>query len=179
MNIGLVRHFKVDYEPDNRWMTSEQFNQWVERYDLSDVCVSAFLDGDLKWDVCLCSDLYRAAKTADIIYKGPVIKTAQLREIRMSWPSQSKLRLHYYVWQMMARLAWYFSHPSQEESRRESVLRARQFIDHIEETYQQSNVLIVSHGAFMKCLTQELLRRGYKGKRFVHPKNGKLYTFTR
>ncbi|TDL49207.1 histidine phosphatase family protein [Paenibacillus dendritiformis] len=179
MNIGLVRHFKVDYEPDNRWMTSDQFNQWVERYDLSDVCVSAFLDGDLKWDVCLCSDLYRAAKTADIIYKGPVIKTAQLREIRMSWPSQSKLRLHYYVWQMIARLAWYFSQPSQEESRRESVLRARQFIDHIEETYQQSNVLIVSHGAFMKCLTQELLRRGYKGKRFVHPKNGKLYTFTR
>lgn len=179
MNIGLVRHFKVDYQPDNRWMTSDQFNQWVERYDHSDVCVSAFLDGDLKWDVCLCSDLYRAAKTADIIYKGPVIKTAQLREIRMSWPSQSKLRLHYYVWQMIARLAWYFSHPSQEESRRESVLRARQFIDHIEETYQQSNVLIVSHGAFMKCLTQELLRRGYKGKRFVHPKNGKLYTFTR
>ncbi|WP_244918676.1 hypothetical protein [Paenibacillus dendritiformis] len=31
----------------------------------------------------------------------------------------------------------------------------------------------------MKCLTQELLRRGYKGKRWFHPRNGKLYTFTR
>ncbi|BFH68461.1 MAG: histidine phosphatase family protein [Paenibacillus dendritiformis] len=179
MNIGFVRHFKVASQPDNRWMTPEQFNQWVERYNHSDVHAGAFLDCDLKWDVCLSSDLYRAAKTAQLIYGGPVILTAQLREIGMSWPGSSQLRLHYYAWQMMARLAWYLSHPSQEESRRESVMRARQFIDHIEENYRQSNVLVVSHGAFMKCLIQELLRRGYKGKRPYKPKNGKLYTYVK
>lgn len=179
MNLGLVRHFKVDYQPDNRWMTSEQFNQWVERYDYSDICVSAFLDCDLKWDICLSSDLHRAVKTAEFIYEGPVIKTAQLREIGMSWPSQSSFKLHYYAWQILARLAWYFSYPSQEESRRGTGLRARQFIDHIEENYRESNVLIVSHGAFMRCLTQELLRRGYQGKRPYTPENGKLYTYVK
>lgn len=74
------------------------------------------------------------------------------------------------MWLLMGRLAWYFSHSSQVERRSETLDRAKQILDWIEERYRNRNVLVVSHGAFMKVLTQELSRRGYRGKGFVKPR---------
>lgn len=37
MKIGLVRHFKVMHKHDRKWMTSDQFNAWVEAYNNADI----------------------------------------------------------------------------------------------------------------------------------------------
>ncbi|OPA73764.1 phosphoglycerate mutase [Paenibacillus selenitireducens] len=179
MKIGLVRHFKVTYTAQNSWMTADQFNQWVEAYNQSDVYPSANPNKGQAWDICISSDLLRAVATAEQIYQGPVVTTDQLREIKMNAVNQSNIKLHYNLWLLMGRVAWYFSHKSQAEGRMDTQLRAQQVINRIEDNYKDANVLVVSHGAFMKELTDELIRRGYRGKGFIKPENGKLYVYSR
>ncbi|GGH27160.1 histidine phosphatase family protein [Paenibacillus segetis] len=179
MKIGLVRHFKVIYKPEYSWMTSDQFNQWVEDYNNSDVSPVGHIGHDPKWEICIASDLFRASKTAEIIYQGqgPIIKTERLREIGMRSINQSEIKLHYKIWIVLSRMAWFFSHKSQEEGRTDTTLRAKQIINWIEDNYMDSNVLVVSHGGIMKSLIQELFKRGYRGKGFIKPDNGRLYIY--
>lgn len=59
MKIGLVRHFKVIHILDRKWMTSDQFNAWVEAYNNAEIKQSD-LDYDYsEWSVCISSDLPR------------------------------------------------------------------------------------------------------------------------
>jgi len=174
MKIGLVRHFKVTFKPERSWMTSEQFDQWVEDYNNSDIEPMALIGDNLNWDLCLSSDLLRASRTAELIFPGAIIKGPQLREIRIRSAFTSHIKLHYMIWLILGRIAWHFSHRSQGESRIGSLARAKQVIDRIEAS-GQSHILVVTHGMFMKSLRKELIRRGYTGKTFLKPKNGKLY----
>ncbi|MGE7823202.1 histidine phosphatase family protein [Paenibacillus sp. NPDC093718] len=178
MKIGLVRHFKVIHKLDREWMTSDQFNAWVEAYNNAEI-EQPYLDCDYsEWTVCLSSDLPRVVQTAETIYPGPIIATNRLREIEVqSIHPLGNLKLHYYMWLLMGRLAWYLSHRSQVERRSETLKRAGYIIDWIEEHYRDRNVLVVSHGAFMKVLTQVLHKRSYRGKGFVQPRNGAMYIF--
>lgn len=178
MKIGLVRHFKVIHKWDREWMTSDQFNAWVEAYNNAEIEQSD-LDYDYsEWNVCISSDLPRAIQTAETIYPGPIIATNRLREIEVqSIHPLGNLKLHYHMWLLMGRLAWYLSHRSQAERRSETRKRAGHIIDWIEEHYRDRNVLVVSHGAFMKVLTQVLYSRSYRGKGLVQPRNGAMYIF--
>ncbi|GAB6988766.1 histidine phosphatase family protein [Paenibacillus pini] len=177
MIIGLVRHFKVTYKPISTWMNSEEFNQWIEEYNKSGVSPPESTGHGVEWNMCLSSDLSRATVTAEMLHKGQIIKTDQLREIAMRSVTSTQIKLHYYMWLFIIRIAWLVSHKSQDETKAETILRAKQVVDQIEENDKGSNILVVSHGAFMRVLYQELIRRGYKGRGFAKPKNGKLYTF--
>lgn len=117
--IGIVRHLKVIFKTNRKWMTAKQFNGWVEQYDQAN------------------------------------------------------------LWMMFGRIAWFFSHKSQSESKSQTLQRAKIIIDKIEKNYPNSKVLVVSHGAFMKVLFKELKCRGYVGKLKMKPKNGELYLFER
>lgn len=178
MRIGLMRHFKVIHQSDRKWMNSEQFKEWIEQYDHSAIQLSTSSTLEDNWDVCLSSDLSRAVGTAETVYQGDIVQTSKLREIGIAPPWHTRLKLHYNLWLMLGRAAWYMSHKSQQETRTQTRTRARQVIDSLE-SYKDSNILIVCHGAFMRCLHQELLRSGYKGKGFAHPRNGILYAYER
>jgi len=39
MTIGLVRHFKVVDDTKGLWMTSQQFDRWVEHYEQCDIAI--------------------------------------------------------------------------------------------------------------------------------------------
>lgn len=178
MKIGLVRHFKVIHKHDGSFMTSAQFNSWVEAYNNADIEDTDLEYGLSEWNVCISSDLSRAIQTAETIYPGSVIVTDQLREIEVhSIHSLGNLKLPYHMWMLMGRLAWYFSHSSQAERKNETLDRARHTIQWIEEHYSNRNVLVVSHGAFMKVLTQELFKKGYRGKGMMNPRNGAMYIY--
>ncbi|MBP2001472.1 broad specificity phosphatase PhoE [Paenibacillus shirakamiensis] len=180
MSIGLVRHFKVLHPPTGAWMTGKQFDHWVEGYNQAEIDTSSYTAYDhIKWDVCLSSDLYRAAKTATFFHTGSIEQTERLREVDMKGVGPAKLRLPYSLWLVAARIAWYYSHPSQPEGRGETEARAAAIISQIEEDYRGLNVLVVSHGGIMKSLTRELFSRGYQGDRFIRPPNGKLYIYNK
>lgn len=176
MRVGLVRHFKVICKPASSWMTSDEFDQWVADYNCSEIVPERVFERDNYWQICLTSDLYRAVRTAELLYQGDVIACSQLREISMCSFMRANWKLPHIIWIMMARLAWLFSHKSQEEGRVDTALRAKQMIDLIE-SYGADNTLIVSHGAFMKALSKQLKGRGYCGKGFLKPENGRLYTY--
>jgi broad specificity phosphatase PhoE len=179
MKISLVRHFKVDYKPSKKWMNSNEFNQWVNVYDESNILVDTdMLDKTFLCDICFSSDLTRAIKTAEMLHSGTIIRSTLLREIDVKSVFQVRMRLHYNIWLLMGRLAWYFSHRSQSETRDQTLLRVRKFIDIIESS-KESNILVVSHGALMRFLAKELRKRGYRGRGFLKPGNGESYCFER
>lgn len=175
MIIGLVRHFKVDL-PHSRFMTSIDFMKWAHHYDIADVIENAVEMGDIEWNKCYSSDLPRAVRTAETIYDGQIIKTQLLREVPMSSPFNTKLKLPYVFWGVFARIAWLFSHKSQEERRIQTKKRIREFLDLVKDD-DSSNILVVCHGFFMYIFEKELKRQGFKGRRTRRIKNGTMYVF--
>ena len=172
MKIGLVRHFEVDCH--NRFlMTSAEFKKWVGQYDCSPVKpVNLALEDN--WDKCYCSDLPRAIETAQHIYKGDIIQTHLLREIPIAPVVETNVKLPYLFWLMAGRLAWYCSHQSQTESLSQSKDRVQRFLS---EVLEEGNFLIVTHGFLMMQIQQELLNRGFSGKRIWRAKFGQIYLF--
>lgn len=177
MRFGLVRHFAVEPPPLHGRVTGRQFNEWVRLYDEADIRLGGWKESAQVWDHCLCSDLPRAVNTAHSIYSGSITFTEQLREIGVAAVSMSGPRLPVSWWLAIGRLSWAIGHHSQPESRQRTLQRVKAVVDLLESVPQQSGVLIVTHGALMKQLEQELRRRSYQGKRMGHPRNGQLYTY--
>jgi broad specificity phosphatase PhoE len=175
MNIGLVRHFKVNCYT-NMFMTSSDFEQWVKQYNSSDITQNKFEIGNIKWHKCFSSDLSRSIKTSKTIYTGDIIKTELLREVPISPIYKTNLKLPYVFWCMSGRFAWLFHHKSQIETKKDTQRRAKEFLDSLENE-SNHNILVVCHGFFMRALQKELKRKGFKGQNVKRPKNGTLYLY--
>jgi len=175
MKVGLVRHFRVMDSSKTNWMNSSDFDNWVQYYNRCDVVYQEHPEKQLAWNVCYSSDLSRAVKTAESLYGGEIIKTDLLREIDVGAIVHTNLKFHRSIWLAAGRMGWLFNHPTQE-SRRDTLSRAKKIIDLIEAGHY-GNILLVSHGAFMTVLRNELIARGYQGDRLIKPVNGKVYFF--
>lgn len=175
MYIGLVRHFKVNCNA-KAFMTSDDFEKWVIEYDNSDIIENKFEMENIKWDKCFSSDLPRAIKTSETIFKGEIIKTQLLREVPLSPVYKTNLKLPHRFWCIVARMAWSFQHKSQAETKKDTEKRINEFLNSSDKE-SDTNMLIVCHGFFMKILERELKRRGFSGQNISIPKNGKLYLY--
>lgn len=176
MNIGLVRHFKVNCDV-NTFMTSNDFEEWVKKYDNSDVIENKFeVLENINWNKCFSSDLLRAIKTAKTIFKGEIIESRLLREVPMSSIFKTNLKLPYVFWCITSRLAWILKHKSQSESKVDTERRVNAFLNSIDK-YSNDNILIVCHGFYMHTFQKELKRRGFSGKSVKRPRNGTLYLY--
>ena len=178
MKIGLVRHFKVlkDYPYTVRIVSQNQILEWFNEYDRADVEASTAKLGEVKWDVCFTSDLHRAKKTAEMIYKGRIIEKEDLREFKMYPIFKHNVHLPFLLWHVLIRLAWYFNFKSQVLHKTESLNKVKAFVDEIMNA-DWENILVVSHAALMLYLRKELAKRGFKGPRFGKAENGKLYVY--
>ncbi|QNG58451.1 histidine phosphatase family protein [Bacillus sp. PAMC26568] len=175
MKIGLIRHFKVKNKPPRKWMTPTELDQWFSDYDTSDIEIG-ITEPCSEWDICYSSDIFRAEKTAQSIYKGEIITAEELREIPAYSLFHEKIRLPYFLWMVTVRIAWLFNHKSQLESKINANKRAEAIIDVIL-SKQNRNILIVSHGGFILFIKRVLLKRGFKGPGIMSPINGKMYVF--
>ncbi len=179
MRIGLMRHYKVRINNAKKWMNADDFANWVKQYDQSDIYMAAPVRATVDWDACYSSDMSRAIKTAESMHSGEVIKTSRLREIGIYPLFESNVKLPLPIWLIFGRLGWLVNHRTQENKHSTS-MRAKTILNEVEENNEgHHNVLIVSHGAFMTVLQRELFERGYTGDRFLKPRNGKLYTYTK
>lgn len=177
MNIGLIRHFKVDCDKIS-FMTSDEFEALVRKYDEDDIIENDIDLGHIKWNKCFSSDLYRAVKTAESIFKEEITKTHLLREVPISPIFKSNIKLPYIFWAISGRWAWFFGNKSQKESRKDTEKRIDEFLSNID-LDSNENILIVCHGFFMNTLQKKLKNRGFKGKIVKRPKNGTLYLYTK
>ncbi|MFC0190183.1 histidine phosphatase family protein [Fictibacillus aquaticus] len=177
MKIGLVRHFEVERGYPNKLLTSDELLKWVGEYDASAVIENDVHMRGIDWKRCFASDLTRAEYTARKVFGDNVVLLEELREIRLSPLFRAKMKLPLFVHLLFIRLAWYFNHPSQPESRTAVVERIRRSLENILDS--EEDVLIVSHGGIMMFMRKELMKLGFTGPKFGKPKNGEVYVFER
>ena len=175
MKVGLIRHFKVTRGYPSSFVSSKELMKWVEEYDASDVEKNIIDLQDTRWKGCYSSDLSRARVTAESVYEGEISYLKELREIRLSPLFKSKRKLPLLLHLTFIRLAWWFNHRSQPESKREIKERISGVVDRI--IREGEDVLIVGHGGIMMYMRKELRKRGFTGPSFRRPSNGTLYVY--
>jgi broad specificity phosphatase PhoE len=177
MRIGLLRHFKVNCG-HKRMMTSSEFREWSEKYEVSKVIKKKVDMYGIKWDVCYVSDLPRAITTAKEVYSGNLKIDKLLREVdNAPFIHTERFKLPFELWHICGRLAWYFKSKSQPESVIETRKRIKVFLDHID--WSKENILIVFHGFMIYNFQKELRKRGFEGEKLKLVKNGVLYEYVR
>lgn len=179
MKVGLVRHFPVAMGlPGSKvkLITPKEINQWLDDYDASDIIAGEVDLGSTLWEKCFCSSATRAVKTAEKIYPGQITVMGELREIRLYPFFSRNIKLPFFMWFLLVRLAWLISHKSQLESKDDLDKRINLVLDEVI-AGPEENVLIVGHAALMMLMRKELLRRGFSGPDFYQPANAKLYVF--
>jgi len=177
MRIGLLRHFKVNC-PHKKLMTSSEFREWSEKYEVSKVIKKKVEMYGNEWDVCYVSDLPRAITTAKEVYSGNLMIDKLLREVdNAPFIHTERFKLPFELWHICGRLAWYFRSKSQPESVTETRKRISIFLDQID--WSKENILIVFHGFMIYNFQKELRRRGFEGQKLKLVKNGVLYEYVR
>jgi Histidine phosphatase superfamily (branch 1) len=174
--IGLVRHFPV---PHSKYalMNSRGFEEWTRWYDTFDVPTPESVSPYGGWDICYCSNLPRAAKTARKVYPGEPIENALLREVPFDPLFKTRIPLPVFAWEALSRVGWNFEHASQRETRKQTFARIAEFFEPLEAQYPGGKVLLVCHGYLMRYMQTYLHKRGYQGKVPLHPQGGVLYPF--
>lgn len=178
MILGLVRHFKVDFYPIKKIYSAGEFSAAMARYETSPILKNGLKFSTDDWDKCYCSTIPRAIETAEEIYDGEKIFTDLIVEVPVTPFTNRKIKLPSFIWHLGGRIAWYKNHPSQPESRIETLQRISQFIREVE-SCRNSRILVVTHGFFMRVFAEQLIKNGFKGNIDARPENGKLYLFNK
>lgn len=176
MKLGLVRHFKV-ITNEKTLLSSAEFASAMEKYDTAPLLKNGLKINSSDWDICYCSTLPRAITTAETIYKGEIIKTDLLIEVPISPFTRRNIKLPSFIWHIGARIAWYKSNKSQKEDIHKTRDRINNFYRIIQDS-GNSNILIVSHGYFIRMFYEEMKKNGFTGEVDVNIQNGKLYKIT-
>lgn len=177
MRIGLLRHFKVNC-PHKKLMTSSEFREWSEKYEISKVMEKEVEMYGINWDVCYVSDLPRAITTAKAVYSGNLMIDTLLREVdNAPFIHTDRIKLPFEIWHICGRLAWYFKSESQPETIIGTRKRINAFLNQID--WSKDNILIVFHGFMLYNFQKELRKRGFVGEKLKLVKNGVLYEYIR
>lgn len=176
MRIGLIRHFKVDLYRAG-FMTSQEYDKYSYDYDRSSVIPNEVVI-DEEWDKCYCSSLDRAITTARTVYHGEIVITDKLIEIPSAAGIKTNLKLPYFFWAVLNRSTWGRNHVAHPEGRTSTLKRINEIMDVILNE-DKTNILIVSHAGTLYEIEKLLIRKGFRGERFIKPKNGSLYVFRR
>ena len=177
MRIGLVRHFPVQEAWPSGWVTSDDLQQWRERYDAAHVQIGPIDVRAVAWQRCFSSDLKRASVTAQSAHSGTILQTPLLREVETMPFATGQLRLPLWGWRWVFRLAWLTGHKSQRPARDDLHRRVRAMADLLES--EPVDTLAVSHAGIMHYLRKELLHRGFQGPGFRLAEHARLYVFER
>ncbi|HEY4552427.1 MAG TPA: histidine phosphatase family protein [Bacillaceae bacterium] len=172
MHITLVRHFRVDHDKPARFMSSEEFETWVNHYDGADIIQPEGLSM-MDFEMCLSSDLPRARDTARELCSCPVTETPLLREVPLVPFFRTAMKLPFPLWNAGGRLLWFFTQKFQPEPIKQTVRRAEDCIAMLESA-GKNNILVVSHGFFLMVLAICLEKRGYTGKKTRRFKHGEM-----
>ncbi len=174
MRIGLIRHFRVDLHRAG-FMTSKEYDEYSYNYDRRDVIPNEVVI-DEEWDKCYCSCLSRAVTTAKTVYHGEIIITDKLVEIPSAAGLKTNLRLPYSFWAILNRVDWLRNRIANPEGRTNTLKRINEILEVILNENKE-NILIVSHAGTLYEIERILRRKGFRGERFIKPRNGRLYVF--
>jgi broad specificity phosphatase PhoE len=148
----------------------------MDQYDSSPVISNKIKINPGEWDICYSSTMPRATATARDIFNGETVEIDDIREVQMYPYFETRIKFPSLVWRFLARLGWYKSHHSQAENLNSTKERVDSFYKIIT-SEGKNNILVVTHGFFMRLLAERLKKEGFKGRYDPIPRNGTLYTF--
>lgn len=173
--LYIVRHGQTDWNKKMLYQGSvdielndkgkSQANELKNNLDISTI------------DFCVCSPLKRAKQTAKIITddKIPIIYDNLLVERNYGDYEGKPVEFDLIKEHWDCNLN---STKGNVESVKDCLKRARDFLNKIKENYDYENILIVSHGSFIKCLHFNLI--GYDEQTdflSFKPENAKIYEY--
>lgn len=175
MNIGLIRHFKVNHPFPAKFLVSyPELVRWFEDYEQAEIAVVDVDQGEIVWDRCISSSSPRALHTARHIYNGEIESTDNLKELDLVSALRARFPLPFLVWAILAKVKSMTSHQVMKEFNERISSLADELLRHHEE-----NILVVSHAFVIQKLRRELLRRGYVGPEIKMPEYGRVYVFSK
>jgi broad specificity phosphatase PhoE len=178
MKIGLLRHFEVKIHTPKS-CDSKEFDRVCLMYDQNDIIPQKIDIPVHDYSLCFSSSMKRAVETAQIVFNGEIIVTEELVEVEMKSLFETNRKWSFTFWKVMSRVGWIFNLKRMPETRKQTEKRAAQFLSKLSgyKDNKDINILLVTHGFFMGCLQQELLKMGFRGKKIISPRCGELYEF--
>ena len=160
MRAVIIRHGKVDFQW-RKWSTSEQFNEDCKMYDKAQIFSLLLGDSLIDCQTIYISSLQRSRETANQLFgERDFISTKLIDEVPLCASVTSNKKLPLIFWNISGRLQWFLNIHSQKECRKETVYRAKQFIENIAE--KESDCIIVTHGFFMHTLLSQMKKQAFQ-----------------
>ena len=180
MRIILIRHAAVNIRLP-AYCNSEEYDQAYAEYDRCGIRSEKDLSDILQklstytppGSPVYVSSLRRTALTAQLLFgdSAEYEIDPMLDEIPLRSCTDTKCRLPFWLWNVLARVQWFLNIHRQPETRRDSITRARKVLNGLTEKGEDCNV--ISHGYFLFVLFSEARRKGYLVKQDdrIHPRN--------
>lgn len=159
MRVVVIRHGNVHFQW-KKWSTSEQFNKDCKMYD--EAPVSSLLSDvpEIEAQNIYISSLQRSRTTANLLFGDKdFICTKLIDEVPLCASVTSNRKLPLIYWNVSGRLQWLLNIHSQNECRKETVNRARQFVEMIAK--EEKDCIVVTHGFFMHTLLEQMKKQGF------------------
>ena len=171
MRIRIIRHGEVDYNW-GRKLDSKGYDRSCREYDESPI-----KDSEKRWilaegEPIFISSLERTFHTAKQVFGDEEVhRSKNFDEVPLHSYKDTEKKHAVWVWNVLARVQWFFNSGRQPETRKMSQQRARAAIAELEEA--GTDCSLVCHRFFMMVLCTELKKAGYQIKkpRMINIKN--------
>ncbi len=176
MQIGLIRHFKVNHLFPNKTLLSKaEVLNWFADYDKTENIQYKTVDlNSINWERCYSSTMVRSVNTARHIYSGNIVQIPELKELDILHHLSNNIKLPFLIWGLIVRIKSFLSNKDTDKFRNDIIA----FVDRIIAN-NENNTLIVSHWFVMRVIRQELIKRGFTGNSFKSNEYGTLYVYNR
>lgn len=178
MRVFLVRHFPVQYT--FRFCTdSRGFERGMQEYDQADIRPLDSPFPRKNWTAVYSSTLKRASETARLLAAGNWRQLDVIREVPLHPAFETKFKIPTLIWLLAGRFCWSINSSRQRESRQKTYSRARHFLGTCCDPLRgkHADLLVVSHGFFMRILARVLRQNGFSGPRLRRVRHGFPFVF--
>ncbi|OEH92682.1 histidine phosphatase family protein [Bacillus solimangrovi] len=170
MQISLIRHGKSKCI-DNERMTSNEFQDWIKKYDSSGVFEETAYPSKTQSivgsaQIIITSDLTRSIESAKLLNSNIQVHSNSLfRETELPIPNNKywDIKLSPVIWATLLRCLWFSGYSSNCESlssAKNRATKATQLL--IKYANEHSSVVLVGHGFLNKLIAKELKKMGWQ-----------------
>ncbi|MGN7403675.1 histidine phosphatase family protein [Cytobacillus praedii] len=185
MEISLIRHGKSKQIENNR-LTSQEFQDWVKKYDISGVFEEnnhpkETLEKVAAANLLVTSDLKRSIESASLLHQQKrIISDALFREAELPVLSgKCRVKLSPDSWAILLRCLWYSGFARKCESLANARQRAKRAAIHLVKYAEEyHSVALVGHGFFNRLIAEELRKAGWKSNRKTSTRHWSCTTYS-
>lgn len=172
LKLILMRHYKVLLAKD-KYMDSATYDKWCKDYNTAPI--KNMKVPELPKYRLYASSMQRAKETAYLATGRQPEELEGVFELTFNSFMDTKKKLPFWLWELMARLQWLLNSTRQKETRNMTVKRLKAARAVILE--RNEDAIIVMHSFVMRIFSRLLIKSGFKGKKILMSKNGACYEY--